>query len=59
MQDLQEKKCACQDCNCQLGETAVMKDGKGYCCQGCAEHHAHGEPCASATGCECTKSAHG
>lgn len=59
MQDMQEKKCACQDCNCPLGETAVMKDGKGYCCQGCAEHHAHGEPCASATGCECTKSAHG
>ena len=30
---MQEKTCACPHCNCQLGKNAVMKDGKGYCCQ--------------------------
>ncbi|MGA9701429.1 metallothionein [Pseudomonas sp.] len=54
-----DETCACPHCKCVLGVDAIMKDGKGYCCQGCAEHHAHGEPCAAATGCECAKSAKG
>ncbi|MBT2374700.1 metallothionein [Pseudomonas fluorescens] len=56
---MQQQTCACPHCNCLVGNNAVMKDGKRYCCQGCADHHAHGEPCASSTGCECAKSAHG
>lgn len=55
---MQEQTCACPHCKCLVGQNAVIRDGKSYCCLGCANHHAKGEPCASATGCECAKSAH-
>lgn len=43
--------CACDRCNCTVNlETAVMKDGKAYCCEGCAS----GSGC-QCSGCSCGK----
>ncbi|VVN88334.1 metallothionein [Pseudomonas fluorescens] len=50
--------CACKDCNCKIGEHSIVRHGKHYCCQACADHHPNGEACAS-TGCKCAKGAHG
>ncbi|MBB1612054.1 metallothionein [Pseudomonas protegens] len=51
--------CACPACTCKLGAHAIVRHGKHYCCQACADHHAHGEPCACTEGCKCAKGAHG
>lgn len=46
-------KCACADCYCVVSRAdAIMKDGKPYCCDACAEHHASGTKCEHA-GCTC------
>ncbi|NBA97177.1 metallothionein [Pseudomonas sp. R5(2019)] len=53
---MNEQTCACPDCNCKVGNTPVVRDGKAYCCEACATHHAGGKPCVHA-GCGCTKAA--
>ncbi|MFQ6573924.1 metallothionein [Pseudomonas sp. UM16] len=49
---MNEQTCACPDCNCKVGANPVVRDGKSYCCQACADHHPNGKPC-TASGCGC------
>ena len=51
--DVETVKCACQDCVCVILPTqAVTRDGKAYCCDACADGHAHQTGCEHA-GCTC------
>ncbi len=46
-------KCACADCNCEVTDGHhVVKDGKDYCSQACAEGHTSGEGCCQ-NSCHC------
>lgn len=46
-------KCACESCVCIVNVTdAVLKDGKYYCGDACANGHPDGVGCSHA-GCEC------
>ncbi|KAF0864264.1 metallothionein [Pseudomonas sp. LD120] len=57
---MSNETCACLACTCKLGGGhAIVRHGKHCCCQACADHHAHGEPCASTQGCKCAQGAHG
>jgi metallothionein len=49
-----QTKCACNPCLCNVSlETAVLKDGKGYCSQACADGHPNGQVCGR-SGCTCS-----
>jgi metallothionein len=46
-------KCACSDCVCVVGvDKGVKCDGRIYCSDECADHHAKGDGCHHA-GCKC------
>jgi len=46
-------KCACNDCVCVVGvDQGVKHDGRIYCSDECANHHAKGDGCHHA-GCKC------
>jgi metallothionein len=46
-------KCDCGSCACTVDpETAIVKDGKNYCSEACANGHPNGQSCPS-TGCNC------
>ncbi|WP_309735390.1 metallothionein [Chamaesiphon sp. OTE_75_metabat_556] len=54
MTNATQVKCACNSsclCNVSL-ETAVLKDGKSYCSQACADGHPNGQTCGR-SGCTC------
>jgi metallothionein len=45
--------CACPSCNCTVSpEKSIVKDGKLYCCEACANGHPNGQACAM-SGCGC------
>jgi metallothionein len=47
-------KCACNSCLCEVSlESAVLKDGKNYCSEACANGHQNGQVCGRA-GCNCS-----
>ncbi|MCY1426893.1 Prokaryotic metallothionein [compost metagenome] len=48
-----EAHCACPGCICSLGDEAVYRDDKGYCCQACADQHPKGEHHCSDPTCQC------
>ncbi|MDY6936830.1 MAG: metallothionein [Cyanobacteriota bacterium] len=46
-------KCACEPCKCVVStDLAVMKDGKYYCGEACANGHSSGESCCEPN-CSC------
>ncbi len=46
-------KCACNACLCNVSiESAVLKDGKSYCGEACANGHKDGQVCGK-SGCNC------
>jgi metallothionein len=46
-------KCACGPCLCVVSlDDAVMKDGKSYCSEGCANGHSDQKGCTQ-KGCGC------
>lgn len=48
-----QMKCACESCNCVVSlSDAVMKDGKAYCSEACANGHPGGGGCGH-PGCSC------
>jgi len=48
-----QMKCACPSCLCVVSVTdAVIKDGKAYCGEECANNHPNGQGCGH-TGCDC------
>lgn len=50
---IDDMKCACSDCMCMVNaDNAVTKDGKKFCCQECADGHAHHAGCEH-QGCNC------
>ncbi|WP_176511142.1 metallothionein [Pseudomonas faucium] len=51
---MNEQRCACEHCSCTVGENAVMREGKAYCCEACASGHRGGEPCRMGN-CTCAK----
>lgn len=52
---MNDQTCACPSRKCKVGANAIVHQGKHYCCEGCAEHHAQGQPCASTEGCKCAE----
>ena len=45
--------CACPDCKCEISEGHdVVKDGKHYCSEACADGHASGDGCCDGA-CDC------
>lgn len=52
---MNEQICACPQCKCKIGEHAVVRHGKHYCCQACADHHPNGEPCTASANCHCAE----
>jgi hypothetical protein len=53
MTTVNQMKCACPDCLCIVNlNDAVMKDGKAYCGEACANGHPEGAGCGH-TGCGC------
>ena len=47
-------KCACPSCICMVSlSDAIVKDGKQYCCDNCADGHANGSSCGDGT-CSCS-----
>ncbi|MDF5724015.1 MAG: metallothionein [Rhizonema sp. PD37] len=53
MTSVNQMKCACESCLCIVSlSNAVMKDGKPYCGENCANHHPEGEGCGH-PGCTC------
>ena len=50
---VKQMKCACPSCLCIVDlSDAIMKEGKYYCCDSCANQHADGSAC-SHSGCDC------
>ncbi len=46
-------KCACDSCHCMVSlSDGLVKDGKYYCGEACANQHPNGEGCGH-TGCNC------
>lgn len=46
-------KCACADCVCVVNtDGAIMADGRAFCSDNCAGHHAQASGCEHA-GCPC------
>jgi metallothionein len=53
MTTVTQMKCACAPCRCVVSLTeAVMKDGKAYCGEACANGHPAGQGCGQ-TSCGC------
>ncbi|KAF3886767.1 MULTISPECIES: metallothionein [Nostocales] len=53
MTTVSQMKCACKSCLCVVSlSDALMKDGKAYCGEACANGHTNGE-CCGHTGCDC------
>ncbi len=53
MTTVTQMKCACPDCLCIVSlSEAVMKEGKAYCGEACAQGHPAGSGCGH-TGCGC------
>ena len=51
--DVQLVKCACADCVCVVSAADAMEaDGRKFCGDACAHHHAAGDGCNHA-GCPC------
>ena len=54
MATVTQMKCACESCLCVVSlEDAVLKDGKYYCCDACANGHPEGSSCCGAPACGC------
>jgi metallothionein len=48
-----QTKCACGTCSCEVTPAAtIVKDGKNYCSEACANGHPDGKGCGH-TGCDC------
>ncbi len=46
-------QCSCSSCVCVVDpNNAIVKEGKYYCCQGCAEGHVNGNGSGN-SGCGC------
>jgi hypothetical protein len=46
-------KCDCESCECIVSlSDAILKDGKHYCGEACANQHPHGDGCGH-PGCNC------
>ena len=53
MTTVTQMKCACESCLCVFSVTeAVLKEGKNYCSDACANGHPDGTGCGH-TGCGC------
>ncbi len=53
MTTVTQMQCACKDCLCVVAlESAVVKDGKHYCSDACANGHPDGAGCGH-KGCDC------
>lgn len=53
MTTVTQMKCACESCLCVFSlSDAVMKEGKAYCGEACANGHPSGQGCGHA-GCGC------
>lgn len=53
MSSVTQMKCACIPCLCVVSiSDALIKDGKYYCGEACANSHADGKECTHA-GCNC------
>ena len=53
MATVNQLKCACPKCLCIVStDTSIVKDGKYYCSQGCAEGHQTIQGCGH-KGCDC------
>ncbi|MEO1089742.1 MAG: metallothionein [Pseudomonadota bacterium] len=51
--EVTQVKCACTDCVCVVAtDNAVVKDGRYYCCDACADGPNSREGCNHA-GCKC------
>ena len=45
---VKQTQCACPSCSCTVElSDAIVKDGKYYCCDNCAEGHVNGGSCVS------------
>lgn len=51
---MNEQRCACNHCSCTVGDDALMREGKAYCCEACANGHQEGEPCRMGD-CKCAE----
>lgn len=46
-------KCECGTCSCVVApEAIIIKDGKNYCSEACANGHQNGQACVK-SGCGC------
>ncbi len=55
MSTVTQMKCACESCLCIVSlSEAIVKDGKHYCGEACANGHPAGQGCGH-TGCGCDK----
>ena len=53
MTTVTQMKCACESCLCVVAmEQALVKDGKPYCSDACANGHVDGKGCGH-SGCDC------
>lgn len=53
MPTITQQVCACEPCVCVVNiDDAVVRDGKNYCSDNCADGHPNGPGCCH-TGCEC------
>ncbi|MDB5981201.1 MAG: Prokaryotic metallothionein [Pseudomonas sp.] len=50
---MKPQKCACPECICMVSDDAVIRDGKAYCSQACADHHPQGEKACADENCHC------
>lgn len=54
MSDTTDNKCACPDCKCEISEGHdVLKDGKHYCSEVCANGHAGDDDGCCDGACNC------
>ncbi|MDF0732157.1 metallothionein [Pseudomonas entomophila] len=51
---MNEQRCACPQCGCRVDASAVVREGKLYCCEACANGHRNGEPCQRGQ-CKCAE----
>ncbi|WP_317663654.1 metallothionein [Pseudomonas sp. KU43P] len=54
---MNEQRCACAHCSCTVDDTALVRDGKAYCCEACAFGHRDGQPCRMGD-CKCADTSH-
>lgn len=50
---MNEQRCSCPGCSCNLGASAVYREGHAYCCRACADGHPEGEKRCQDPQCHC------